>query len=120
MRVSRIFSAAVFLTLLWGGTRAGAVVIKIATLSPDGSAWMEMMRSGGNEVARKTNGAVKFKFYPGGVMGDDQTVLRKIHLAVWPMRFRTTRCIACRLFSIHLIRSLMFEAKWTRSLSKGC
>lgn len=41
---------------------------------------MEMMRRGGDEVAEKTGGAVKFKFYPGGVMGDDQAVLRKIRL----------------------------------------
>jgi TRAP-type C4-dicarboxylate transport system substrate-binding protein len=34
----------------------------------------------GDEVAEKTGGAVKFKFYPGGVMGDDEAVLRKIRL----------------------------------------
>jgi TRAP-type C4-dicarboxylate transport system substrate-binding protein len=41
---------------------------------------MEKMRAGGEEVAQKTGGAVKFKFYPGGVMGDDKAVLRKIRL----------------------------------------
>ena len=80
MRVFKGLAAAVLATLLWGGGPAGAVVIKIATISPDGSAWMEMMRRGGDEVTEKTGGAVKFKFYPGGVMGDDQAVLRKIRL----------------------------------------
>ena len=78
MRIFKGLIAVALLTLLWGAASAGAVVIKIATISPGGSAWMEMMRRGGDEVAEKTGGAVKFKFYPGGVMGDDQTVLRKI------------------------------------------
>ena len=80
MRIYKGLAAAVLVILLWGVGPAGAAVIKIATISPDGSAWMEMMRRGGDEVAEKTGGAVKFKFYPGGVMGDDEAVLRKIRL----------------------------------------
>ncbi|MCU7941035.1 MAG: TRAP transporter substrate-binding protein DctP [gamma proteobacterium symbiont of Bathyaustriella thionipta] len=57
-----------------------AKTFKIATLSPDGSDWMQKMRSGAKEIKQKTNGRVKFKFYPGGVMGDDQAVLRKIRI----------------------------------------
>jgi TRAP-type C4-dicarboxylate transport system substrate-binding protein len=74
-----IVAATIFVILLLAG-QANALVIKIATLSPDGSAWMEKMRAGGEEIAEKTGGAVKFKFYPGGVMGDDQAVLRKVRL----------------------------------------
>jgi len=55
-----------------------ATTLKIATLSPDGSFWMQKMREGANEIKKQTNGRVKFKFYPGGVMGDDKTVLRKM------------------------------------------
>lgn len=57
-----------------------AVTLKIATLSPDGSFWMQKLREGGDEIAKKTEGRVKFKFYPGGVMGKDKDVLRKIRL----------------------------------------
>ena len=57
-----------------------AITLKIATLSPDGSAWMKMIRDGAQEVARKTDQRVKFKFYPGGVMGDDKAVMRKIRI----------------------------------------
>ncbi|MEJ2141621.1 MAG: TRAP transporter substrate-binding protein DctP [Gammaproteobacteria bacterium] len=39
------------------------MTLKIATRSPDG-----------------TNNRVKFKFYPGGVMGNDQAVLKKIRI----------------------------------------
>jgi len=80
MRVVGRFVAATILMLLLSAGPAGAVVIKIATLSPDGSSWMEKMRAGGKEVEEKTDGGVKFKFYPGGVMGDDKAVLRKIRL----------------------------------------
>jgi TRAP-type C4-dicarboxylate transport system substrate-binding protein len=42
--------------------------------------WMEKMRQGAQEVAAETQNRVKFKFYPGGVMGNDKTVLRKIRI----------------------------------------
>ena len=57
-----------------------AKTIKIATLSPDGSDWMLKMRAGAKEIQQKTAGRVKLKFYPGGVMGDDAAVLRKIRI----------------------------------------
>jgi len=57
-----------------------AVKLKIATLSPEGSMWMEKMREGAKQVAQKTDNRVIFKFYPGGVMGNDKTVLRKIRI----------------------------------------
>ncbi len=57
---------------------AKAVVLKVATLTPDGSVWMRTMRKGAEEVAQATDQRVRFKFYPGGVMGNDRAVLRKI------------------------------------------
>jgi TRAP-type transport system periplasmic protein len=52
--------------------------IKIATVAPDGTAWMQEMRRGAGEIAQRTAGRVNFKFYPGGAMGNDKSVLRKI------------------------------------------
>ena len=57
-----------------------ARTLKIATLSPDGTAWMQELRKGGKEIEERTEGRVKLKFYPGGVMGNDQTILRKIRI----------------------------------------
>jgi TRAP-type C4-dicarboxylate transport system substrate-binding protein len=73
---------AVFVPLLFliFNNPAQAVTLKIATLSPDGSFWMQKLREGGDEIEKKTKGRVKFKFYPGGVMGKDKDVLRKIRL----------------------------------------
>jgi len=71
---------AVALLSVVAATPLQAKTLKIATLSPDGSNWMKMMRKGGKEVEQRTEGRVKFKFYPGGVMGNDAAVLRKIRL----------------------------------------
>lgn len=57
-----------------------AKIIKIATLSPDGTRWMNEMRAGAAEIKEKTQGRVVLKFYPGGVMGNDSNVLRKIRI----------------------------------------
>lgn len=61
-------------------TPVQARTFKIATITPDGSAWMQSVRTGSKEIEEQTQGRVKFKFYPGGVMGDDQSVLRKIRI----------------------------------------
>lgn len=57
-----------------------AVTLKIATLSPEGSSWMKLLRSHAKAISDQTDGEVKFKFYPGGVMGDDKAVLRKMRV----------------------------------------
>ncbi len=69
----------VILTIIWTDN-IQAIRFKIATLSPDGSVWMQKMRKGAKEIAQKTDNRVKVKYYPGGVMGDDKAVLRKIRI----------------------------------------
>ncbi len=57
-----------------------AMTLKIATLAPDGTTWMTQMRAAAKEIEEQTNGRVKLKFYPGGVMGNDKSVMKKIRL----------------------------------------
>jgi TRAP-type C4-dicarboxylate transport system substrate-binding protein len=52
--------------------------IKFATLAPEGSTWMQTMHAIDDEVRRRTDNRLGFKFYPGGVQGDEKDVLRKI------------------------------------------
>lgn len=59
---------------------AQAQSFKIATLAPEGSSWLREMRAAAEEVKQRTEGRVEFRYYPGGVMGDDATVMRKIRL----------------------------------------
>ena len=69
-----------FLLIVCGAPAAADVTLKIASLAPDGSLWMKEMRAAGEAIARDSQGRVALKFYPGGVMGNDATVLRKIRL----------------------------------------
>lgn len=78
--MKQILLKSLALALLLGAQSVSAVTLKIATLSPDGSYWMQKMRAGGDEIEKQTAGRVSLKFYPGGVMGDDATVLRKMRL----------------------------------------
>lgn len=57
-----------------------AVTLKIATISPDGTRWMKELKSAAKEIKQQTEGRVKFRFYPGGVMGNDQSVMRKMRI----------------------------------------
>jgi TRAP-type transport system periplasmic protein len=77
LKLLRITTIALVLTF---ALTAQAVELKLATLSPEGSSWMKKMREGAQRVAQATDNRVKFKFYPGGVMGNDQAVLRKIRI----------------------------------------
>jgi len=63
---------------LIGAGGASGATLKIATVVPEGSSWMVEMRRAAKEISEKTAGRVKLKFYPGGVMGNDKTVLRKV------------------------------------------
>ena len=51
---------------------------KISTVSPDGSAWMKDLRRSLDLLKAQTEGRVQFRVYPGGVMGDDRAVMRKM------------------------------------------
>ena len=68
------------LALGLAASSAAAATIKIATVAPDGTGWMREMRSAGDTIKTKTEGRVELKFYPGGVMGDNAIVLRKIKI----------------------------------------
>ena len=67
----------VLLTVIYSG-HSPAKTFKIATLAPAGTTWMKLMKQGAKIINEKTDGRVKLKFYPGGVMGNDQSVHRKI------------------------------------------
>ncbi len=55
-----------------------AKAYKIATLAPDGTQWMTLMRAASERIAKQTSNRVKLKFYPGGIMGNENSVIRKM------------------------------------------
>jgi TRAP-type transport system periplasmic protein len=83
--------AAAFVAATLAGAQAGktappprrpkpAQEIKLATLAPEGSTWMNIMHELDDAVRAGTENRVGFKFYPGGVQGEELTVLKKIRL----------------------------------------
>lgn len=74
------FIAALFLMLTFSASSAFSMTLKIATLAPAGTNWMKEMKKGASEIEKRTDGRVKLKFYPGGVMGNDKSVHRKIKI----------------------------------------
>jgi len=62
---------------------AGTTTISMATLAPAGSSWDKVFRAWGNSLKQQTGGAVEFKFFPGGMAGDERDVIRKMKLGTW-------------------------------------
>ena len=73
-----IAAAGWMLAWLWTGAAAGQTTLKLATLAPDGSIWMQALSDAKKEIELATGGAVKVKIYPGGIMGSEKDVLFKI------------------------------------------
>ena len=69
---------------------AVAATIKMATESPDGTVWMKLLREAGAAIEQETAGRVELKVYPGGVMGDDATVMRKMRIGQLQAAILTT------------------------------
>lgn len=53
-------------------------VLRIATLAPKGSSWMNAFERMNREIRKETGGEVALKLYPGGVMGDEKAMVRKM------------------------------------------
>ena len=64
----------------WAADKAPApqVLFKVATIAPDGSTWMKLMHEMDKRVREATANEAGFKFYPGGVQGDEALVLKKM------------------------------------------
>jgi len=82
--MNRFFAAATLAAVTLAG--AGVVraqeqhVLKIATLAPEGSLWMNLFHAWGRSVEEHSAGKVKVKFYPGGIAGDERDAVRKMRL----------------------------------------
>ncbi len=79
---NRTAAAAALLALFTVGvaSRAVAVVIKMATLAPEGSSWHRVLQEMGDEWKKVSGGTVTLRIYPGGVVGDEDAMLRKMRV----------------------------------------
>ncbi len=78
--MNRFVSTVILLFLITGFSGVSAKTLKIATLAPAGTVWMKEMKAGAKLIKKRTEGRVALKFYPGGVMGNDRSVHRKIKI----------------------------------------
>lgn len=60
--------------------KADNVELRIATLAPSGSPWMEVLDKAADEIKTKTSGRVTMKYFEGGQQGDERDFVRKIKL----------------------------------------
>jgi TRAP-type C4-dicarboxylate transport system substrate-binding protein len=80
MPFARILLTFLIALLVAATANAQGVRLKIATMAPDGTIWMKGMQDAADEVKERTDGRVSYRFYPGGTMGTDSAVLRKIRI----------------------------------------
>lgn len=73
-----IFLSFVISFFLFSDTVNAATNIKIAILAPKGSTWDKQLTKLATDVKNKTKGEVILQFIGGGVMGDEDAVLRKM------------------------------------------
>lgn len=84
MTDARRLMAALLVAGTWalapGPVGAAETTLKISTIVPAGSSFMQQMRKADQAVRERTEGRVELKFFPGGVMGSDQAVMRKMRI----------------------------------------
>lgn len=85
-KIMRFFILILIALLLTGVTTADEAksapkhLFKIASLAPEGSIWITQFEKFTKEVSDQTSGEVGFRVYPGGIMGDDQAMYRKMRV----------------------------------------
>jgi TRAP-type C4-dicarboxylate transport system substrate-binding protein len=85
MKKSRVFLVLVVALCVLGlpvtlrpASADGSWEIRMATIASKSSKPMRILRAWDMSLQEKTGGRAKFRFYPGGVMGDERDVIRKI------------------------------------------
>jgi len=80
VNVRRLLISALLAALGAAVLPAQQYLIKFATLAPEGSTWIKVMRDLDAAVRADSGGRLGFRLYPGGVAGDEKDVIRKIRL----------------------------------------
>jgi TRAP-type transport system periplasmic protein len=56
------------------------ILVRMATLVPDGSSWHLILKEAADQWKKVSGGLVTVRLFPGGVAGDDPDVVRKMRL----------------------------------------
>ena len=75
-----IYGILLLLSLLAPSTAPAGTVLKTAVVMPEGSTWTQVLHEMTAEVEARTEGAVTFQVYAGGISGDEPDVIRKMRV----------------------------------------
>jgi TRAP-type C4-dicarboxylate transport system substrate-binding protein len=56
------------------------VIIKLGTLAPNGSPWHTLLKEMGQKWEQASGGKVKLRVYPGGVLGNEGDMIKKMRI----------------------------------------
>ena len=118
---NRLFLVTFAAALACGAAPAQAQTqtLKIATIAPESSSWMQDMRAAAEAIEDHTEGRVKFKFYGGGVQGNDKQVQRKmrtgqLHGGAFTSGGLNQFQADADVFSLPLLFNTLEEARYVR------
>jgi TRAP-type transport system periplasmic protein len=82
MKPTQLLSLATLASALAIASPAAAqnTELRMATLAPSGSPWMQVLSKAQAEIKEKTGGRISLKYYEGGQQGDERDFVRKIGL----------------------------------------
>lgn len=71
---------AVAMLLLFPSLAMADVTIKLGTLAPNGSPWHTLLKEMGQKWEQTSGGKVKLRIYPGGVLGNEGDMIKKMRI----------------------------------------
>jgi TRAP-type C4-dicarboxylate transport system substrate-binding protein len=75
-----VFAASIAAFLVLYPAQTMAITIKVASLVPEGSPWHRALLKIAAEWQKISDGDVRLKIYPGGVVGDETDAIRKMRI----------------------------------------
>lgn len=77
----KAFQTALILGIVIGAVSfSQALTIKVGSIAPDGSPWDMALKKMTTEWTRISNGQLQFKIYPGGIVGSENDMVRKMRI----------------------------------------
>lgn len=70
----------IFAFILFTWVYPKKIVIKLATLAPEGTEWYGQLVNMGQQWNKATHGDVVLRIYPSGVVGDERDMIRKMRI----------------------------------------
>jgi TRAP-type C4-dicarboxylate transport system substrate-binding protein len=103
---------ALLVTAMFCCTAVDAATFKIATVTPEGSQWMNDMKAGADEIKERTEGRVQIKIFGGGIMGNDKKILGQIRIGTLQGGALTPSALGSRYPDINLYgMPLVFDSE---------